>query len=313
MRKIRHIPAGGALVEVTTRTQQGRFLLRPSQEFNQITVGVLALALKQAEGITFCGAVVASSHYHALLWAPDAQQLAKFMEYFNGQLGRLVARLHNWTDKVWSRRYQAIVVSDEEGAHENRLRYLLSHGLKEDLVWNMADWPGIPLAKNLVEGEPLRGYWINRSKLRVARAAAKRKGQHPKAVDPMDFATFYEVPVEPLPGWADRPAEEYRAYVADLVKQIEQATWERRMRDKPPILGRSRILKVDPQHRPEHIKVSPAPAFHAATFKALKALKETYAWFVEAYRHAAEELKKGNLNAVFPGGCFPPGLPFVPG
>jgi len=204
------------------------------------------------------------------------------MEYFNGQLGRLVARLRNWPDKVWSRRYQAIVVSDEEGAHENRLRYLLSHGLKEDLVWKIADWPGIHLAKNLLEGEPLRGYWINRSKLSAARAAAKRDGKHPKTVNPMDFATFYEAPVE----------------------QIEQATLERRRRDKPPVLGRRRILEADPKHRPERIKRSPAPAFHAATWKALKALYDAYAWFVEAYRHAAEELKKGNLAAVEQLGSF---------
>ena len=128
----------------------------------------------------------------------------------------------------------------------------------------------------------------------------------------MDFATLYEVPVEPLPAWSARPAEEYRNYVADLVEQIEQATWERRRRDKPVVLGRRKILKADPHHRPELLKRSPAPAFHAATSKAFKALYDAYAWFVKAYRSAAEELKKGNLDAVFPGGCFPPGLPFVP-
>ena len=313
MRRIRHIPKGGALVEVTIRTQQGRFLLRPSREFNQIVTGVLARALKYADGVKLCGVVCMSSHFHALLHVLDAEQVAKFANYFNGQLGRLVAGLRNWPDKVWSRRVQVIVVSDEERAHEARLRYLLSHGAKEDLVLTPREWPGIHLAKNLVDGEPLRGYWIQRSKLKAARQAAQRAGQDPATVDPVDYATFYEVPIEPLPGWAHRPIEEYKAYVADLLQQIEQETLERRRADQPRIVGRKQILKADPLHRPERLKSSPAPAFHAATAKALKELRNAYAWFAATYRAAADALKEGRFNVAFPEGCFPPGLPFVPG
>jgi hypothetical protein len=41
--------------------------------------------------------------------------------------------------------------------------------------------------------------------------------------------------------------------------------------------------------------------------------REAYAWFVAAYREAAEKLRKGNLGARFPVGSFPPALPFVGG
>ena len=313
MRNLRHIPPGGALVEVTTRTQQGRLLLRPSLEFNQIVTGVLARALEEADGVTFHGAVCMSNHYHALLHVPDAEQMAKFANYFNGQLGRLIARLRDWPDTVWSRRVQVIVISDEEEAQAARLRYLLAHGAKEDLVLCPRDWPGIHLAKNLVDGEPLRGYWIHFSKLREARAAATRRGQDPGTVNPLDFATFYEVPIEPLPGWSDRSAAEYQSYVADLLQQIESETLERRKKDWPRILGRLHILKADPHHRPERLDRSPAPAFHTATAKALKALREAYAWFCAAYRLASEKLRNGDRSVVFPAGCFPPALPFVPG
>src|SRR5262245_50719463 len=40
-RKLRFVPEGGALVEVTCRTIQGRPLLRPSQQLNDIFLGVL--------------------------------------------------------------------------------------------------------------------------------------------------------------------------------------------------------------------------------------------------------------------------------
>jgi hypothetical protein len=48
------------------------------------------------------------------------------MCYVNSNIAREISRLHGWTDKIWSRRYQAIVVSDEEGAQIARLRYLLA-------------------------------------------------------------------------------------------------------------------------------------------------------------------------------------------
>ena len=43
-RKLRYLPEEGALVEVTCRTLQGRLLLRPSPELNDIAAGVLGRA-----------------------------------------------------------------------------------------------------------------------------------------------------------------------------------------------------------------------------------------------------------------------------
>ena len=117
----------------------------------------------------------------------------------------------------------------------------------------------------------------------------------------------------PLPGWSHRPLEEYRAYVAGLVEQIEQDTQERRRKDLPFIPGRRQILKAHPHHRPERLKHSPAPRFHTATEKAFKELYNAYAWFVAAYRVASEKLRNGDFSVAFPAGSFPPARPFVPG
>src|SRR5215210_7565912 len=57
---------------------------------------------------------------------------------------------------------------------------------------------------------------------------------------------------------------------------------------------------------------SPAPLFHAMSKAVRRELYEGYAWFVAAYREAAEKLRAGNNRAVsFPTGSFPPPLPFV--
>jgi len=132
-RRLRYIPEGGALVEVTCRTIHSRFLLRPSPELNDIVVGVLGRAQRLYE-VRCCGFSFLSNHFHLLLDVDNVLQLARFMGYVNSNLAREAGRIHEWEDKIWSRRYQSILVSGEEGAQTARLKYVLANGCKEDLV-----------------------------------------------------------------------------------------------------------------------------------------------------------------------------------
>lgn len=76
-------------------------------------------------------------------------------------------------------------------------------------------------------------------------------------------------------------------------------------------LGSKAILAQNPFDRPEKPKKSPAPLLHTVKREVRKALWEAYAWFVAAFREAAERLRDGDRNARFPIGSFPPHLPFV--
>jgi REP element-mobilizing transposase RayT len=129
MRRLRYIPEGGAVVEVTCRTLQSRFLLRPDEAVNEIVAGVLGRA-QRIYPIHVCAYSFASNHFHLLLDVDDALQLARFMGYVNSNLARKVGRYVGWKDKIWSRRYQAIVISSEEAAQVERLRSCLAHGVK---------------------------------------------------------------------------------------------------------------------------------------------------------------------------------------
>jgi len=116
-----------------------------------------------------------------------------------------------------------------------------------------------------------------------------------------------------LPCWKHLSAESYRERVLGLVNDIDkEAAAARASMDHPP-LGLEVILSQDPHHRPERIAKSPAPFVHVASKAARLLLYETYAWFVAAYREAAEKFRAGDRTVLFPGGSFPPALPFVPG
>jgi hypothetical protein len=304
-RKLRYIPDGGALVEVTCRTLHGRLLLRPSPELDDIAAGILGRA-QRLYPVDIVAFQPVSNHYHALLFVKDAKRLAEFAGYLNSNLAREVGRLTGWTGKIWERRYQAIPVSDEEEAQVARLKYVLSHGVKENLVAQLREWPGIHCVRQIVDGEPLTGHWYDRTQEYLAR----RKGED---ADPAEHATAETVTFSPLPCWEHLSPEAYRDRVGKMAGQIEEEAAAARKRTGAHPFGAAKILAQHPWTRPERVKKSPAPLLHAASKAAREIFYEGFAWFVAAYRTAADKLKRGDPNPGFPLGCFPPAMPFVGG
>jgi hypothetical protein len=245
-----------------------------------------------------------SSHFHLLLSVDDADQLARFMEYLDSNLAREIKRLYDWPEHVWGRRYQAILVSEEEAAQVDRFLYILSHGVKEGLVPHTHDWPGVHCVRELLAGEPIRGLWFNRS----AEYAARNRGED---FDRLKYSTEQTFELTPLPCWSHLSAEAYRERVAAIVSEIEsEAATELAKSSREP-LGVAAILRQHPHTRPSRTKKSPAPFYHAATKAVRKAFWHAYAAFVSAFREAADRWREGDRNARFPVGSFPPGLPFV--
>ncbi len=304
-RRLRFIPEEGALVEVTCRALHSRLLFRPSRTLNEVILGALARA-KGLYPVRICGFSFLSNHFHLLLEVDDARQLACFMGHFNSKLAREVGRLTGWRQKIFERRYQAIVVSSEEGAQTERLKYVLGHGCKEDLVDRPREWPGVHCVQALTEGKILEGLWFDRTQ----EYAARRRGED---FSRLQYATAEILILDPLPCWKDLTEEERRRRAAALVTTIEAEAAARRKKTgvKPP--GPAAILTQDPHRKPERSKRSPAPAFHAASQAVRRELRDLYALFVAAYREAAEKLRAGNRDAHFPAGSFPPALPFMGG
>ncbi len=304
-RRLRYVPPEGGLFEITTRTVQGRYLLKPSKEFNSIVLGVLGRA-QRLYPVEIHAFVALSSHYHLLMSVDTAHQLAAFMGYFNGNLGKEVVRhVEGWSDKVWSRRYQAIWVSPEESKQIDRLHYLLSQGAKDGLVASPRDWPGASSLAALLDGEALEGLWFNRSREYAARRAGKAFHTH-------DFATRESVTLTPVPCWVDLAPTEYAARALEMVEDIERETQQRHAQAGTRPLGLRRIRRQRPLDRPKKLKKSPAPLCHCATKRVRRMFWEAYSLFYAAYREASEKLKVGDLSAAFPEGSFLPPLPFRP-
>jgi putative transposase len=292
-------------VEVTCRALHSRLLFRPRPMLNEIIIGTLARA-KQRHKVQVCFFVCISNHMHLLLWTEDARELAKLMGYFLSKLAREIGRLTGWKEKIFGRRYHAIVVSDEEAAQVERLRYCLAHGAKEDLVDRPRDWPGVHAIRALLEGEILEGLWFDRTQEYLARRRGEKFG-------PLQYATREMLELDPLPCWKHLTEERRRARVAALVEDIELEVAARRKKTGAKPLGVVAVLAQNPLKKPKKTKKSPAPAFHAASKAVRRELWNAYSWFVAVYRDAAAKLRAGVRDVVFPKGSFPPALPFVSG
>jgi len=287
---------------VTCRTLQARLLLRPSPLLREITLGVLGRAQRRT-GVALHAFVFLSTHYHLLVSVVDAAQLARFVGFLNSNLARELGRIHAWKERLWGRRYQAILVSEEEVSQVERLLYLARHGCKEGLVSDPLEWPGATSWRAMLDGGPLEGTWFDRT----AEGLARRKGIEFGA---RDFANAEAVVLTPLPAWAHLEPKVQRARLRELLDlaRAEAAAMREETGRKP--LGREAVTRQDPHGSPLRSKRGPAPLVHAASREVRRAYREAFRLFTAAYRRAAEALRAGIATVVFPDGCFPPPGPF---
>ncbi len=289
------------MVEVGNRTIQGRFLLRPTRELSDIILGVLGRA-QRLYGMRIHAFIFLSNHYHMLVSPINAKQLADFMCFVDTNIAKEAGKLANWKGRFWADRYSAIVVSNEEQAQVGRLQYVLSNGCKEGLVARPHDWTGACTTSALLEGTPtLSGHWYDRTKAYRARQAGRTEL----------FVFLETVTLSPLPCWTDLEKNERRSCVRQLVRQIEDATEKRHRESGSSPMGMENVLQRHPHSHPKDFEPSPAPLFHAASKRVRRLLRDAYSTFVINYRHAAERLKAGDLQACFPAGSFPPPCPYV--
>lgn len=302
-RKPRYVPAGGALVEVTTRTVQGRFLLKPTPTFTRRFLGVIGRA-QERYGVEIHIFAALANHYHLLLSVRNAHQLSKFMQYVNSNVAREAGRLFDWNDAFWGRRYTSILTSQEPAAQLDRFRYILAQGVKEGLVDRVRDWPGPTCAGAWLDGDRLEGEWIDWT------GFYERCRRRKDAPSPDQFAQPVSVALSPLPCWKHLTDEEIRRQVAQMAREIEA---EARATGRPP-LGRDRLLKVHPHERPRRLERRPATLCHAASREIRDQIREAFRIFVQAFNHASRAFRRGEPDALqwFPEGSFVPAIPYRP-
>ena len=290
------------VVEITARTLHGRFLLRPSQDVNDIILGALGRA-QARYGVELYAFVFLSNHFHLLIRVDCAQQMAAFVGYVMSKIAKELGRKHDWREKFWGRRYHSASLEDSARVQEERFFYLLRNGCKEGLVATPLDWPGVSSAQVLYDGkQEITGLWFDRTAEYHARQSGAPKPKPDREV----------VRLTPLPFMAEWDAEERRRFVVRAVHEVaDEARRSHRRAGTRPLQARE-IRRKNPHDRPtSFLRSSPAPLFHAVTRRGYWLMKSARDAKVAAYRLAAELVRQGRRGVRFPEGCFPPAPAFV--
>jgi REP element-mobilizing transposase RayT len=81
----------GHLTEITLKTFQARFLLKPNKLINKLLIGILARPQKMT-GMTVCAVVAMSNHIHLLVVPSSEEGLVRFCQYIGSNISLEVGR-----------------------------------------------------------------------------------------------------------------------------------------------------------------------------------------------------------------------------
>ena len=291
--------------ELLFRCQHSRLLMRPGDECSRRVLGVLGRALElYGEHVHLYFAGGTSNHLHLIAAFESAEWKARFKCHIKANISKELGDLFDWSGNHWDRRAHDIPILDDS-AFIDRLAYLASHGVKDNLVSCPGSWPGIQWVRAVTEGKPLVGVWYDRTALYALRRAWENAPRATRGRRPTldDVAIPKTVHLTPPPLWAELDAPDLRARWVELV----ELALERHPAPLPHrIIGPKALVDADPHQRPARTKKAPAPWVFTRCRGLRRAWRAAYAAFVEAYGAAVDALRMG-LGAVgFPAeGCRP--------
>ncbi|HVV87154.1 MAG TPA: hypothetical protein VHE35_29140 [Kofleriaceae bacterium] len=288
------------MYEVTVKTIQGRYLLRPSREVRDVILGVISQAQSRYAGIALYAFVFTRNEATLLLSSSDETQMSRFMCYVLGSISRRLGRLLDWSGKLWHGRYRAVPILDEE-AITLRLRHVLARGVDEGLIESPKDWPGATCVPALLDAMTLEGTWVDHDRQASLRAA----GLEPP---PSAYVHPYRVTLTPLPAWAALPRSEQQGRYRAMIDSIE---FEHLVERQGPVLGLVELQAQDPFSRPPTTRRARIAALcHSTSTALVDGFRAAYRAFCAMFRAAARAVTPASrearaLVAAFPAGCNP--------
>lgn len=269
---------------VTRRCTQRQFLLRPDKATNNAVIYCLAVAA-QRFNIDVLGFVQMSNHLHEIIYDRDGNAPA-FYEHFHKLLAKCMNVLRSRSENFFASEQVCVVRLENYAAVLDKLTYVATNPVKDNLVARVSEWPGANGYCALVAGKPLR---------------AKRPAGYFVEDGRMPDEVTLELIVPPEIG-------ETTALVAALVERVramENKMTEERARTGRRPLGAHRVreqswLDVPPTRAPRSgIRPTVATRSKWALQEALNRNKK----FDSAYRLARISFAKGT-PIPFPAGTY---------
>ena len=278
---------------ITRRCTQRQFLIRPSEQINEIIRFCLAYAAEK-HGIQLHAAVFMGNHHHLILTDPEAK-LPKFMGWLNEYVAKCVNAVLGRYECLWSspESYSCVRIEGEDATslQENtleKLLYVLTNPVSAGLIRSAHLWPGMWSSPTTV-GIPY--------KVKRPQAFFRPDGPVPES------ATLAFVAP---PCFAHIALENYRKLLIESLKAKEKEIQVQFKAQGRGFMGQQRILAQSPFDSPRtreprrtlNPRISCRDKWKR--IEILQRLKE----FLSTYRQAWKRFCEGDYSVVFPAGTY---------
>jgi REP element-mobilizing transposase RayT len=286
---------------ITSRCFQARMLMTPRIPLVRTVCGGVLAKAAEVHGVKVFAYVFMSNHVHLVVRARGAQ-VAKFLKYFLGNLSKKLAPLckGRWWNRFWERRASVAPILDLN-ALEERVAYVLAHGVKERLVRRATDWEGLHCAEQMLDGKARSFPWFNWTKRWLLGSKSRSRSAAFGGRYDEEWSEPVTLELTPLPG---REAEKDEERLARIKGRLDADT-ETQRRSRKPVAGMS-VVKRQSMAPPRATKHGVRPLCHAGDLEGWKAFRDSFRSFCWAFRIASQRWLAGERDVEFPGECFKP-------
>jgi REP element-mobilizing transposase RayT len=269
---------------VTRRTAQRQFLLKPSQLTTNTFGYVLAVAAAKYRILVHVIAVL-SNHYHLVITDPRAE-LPAFLQYLDSLVARAMNASYGRWESFWAPgSFSGVVLAGSEDVVE-KCAYALANPVAAGLSASGCEWPGL---------------WSPPEAVGTAWRAFQRPAHFFSADGSMPERAVLELTAAP-----GLDVEEFRALLADRLREKEQEAAQALAREGRRFMGERKILAQKHTDHPApgepRRRLSPRVAARDK-WKRIEAIGRLRSFLIE-YRSAVAKLRAGVEDVVFPEGTY---------
>ncbi|MBT6180231.1 MAG: hypothetical protein HOI23_23520 [Deltaproteobacteria bacterium] len=300
----------GMVYHIISKTLRGQFLLAPKKGVSSLCGGVVAMARQNWPEVKLYGFAFMSNHIH-LMVSGYGHDVSGFVGFIKREISRRLGQRYKLPGTFWHQRFVATALPTEE-SQVKCLKYILSQGVKEDLVERPEHWPGLHCARHMMTGAQIKAEWLDatsyhRAKTIQSRLARKRR------LNKSDYIQQLDLAVDALPCWEHLSVDIRRANTCALVSEIVATEKARRKREGKTVVGRKAIRSMSivvctkpllpPWWRERRRQLTAwAKRYHAST----RAYVSEYWCFQRGYRAASIKLLGAGVPSGFPASCWTP-------
>ena len=301
----------GVPYHIISKTIRGEFLLAPKKDVERICLGIVAKAQDNWPKVKLYAAAFMSNHIHMMASGPSCD-LSEFVGLIKREISRRLGQKYNLPGPFWDSRFTSTALPTIE-SQESCLAYILSQGVKENLVEDPTQWPGLHCAKAMARKKPLVGAWFNATKYHNAvRQQKVAKSPKCKRVRKSEFYQEMEIQFTPIPSWSTLTKTEQIQKAKRLIAKIVAAAKAKRKTTHVRVLGLKAIRRI-----PISKRSSPKPppwwqkrrrqitAWAKLSDKITQQYLQLYWTFQAEFRIASVQLKNGS-KSIFPRNAWAP-------